>query len=419
MSGPVSSNNLASLPVGIVELGGNAFDVRGVIRLNSANPGLAYHFPTRIEGIRLGRHCRALHFLQSAAWARVFGIVAGQYVIHYADGTRQIVPLITGENLTDWFAGRDNSTVLSKTTKVAWRGENPVSRSLREELRLFDFRWENPRPDKEIASIDFVSAMAEPAPFLLAITTEEEGDRKATERLCSLARARSSPAELAVQGELFARQGRWSESATEYAKALELEPTNHVPYRALSSLLVARGDWDGYRRHCQRTVARFGGTKVPSIAEQMAKACLTLPSSGVDPARIESWADTSLTANPTNSAYPYYQIAKGWSEYRRGRFAQAVAWLSKSLNAKGAQPYRVAEGSLLRAMAEHQLKQPELARADLSAALNVVEVQMPKAQSDLGIAWLDWIITRQLVKEAKALIEGTERADRDAFSAKE
>jgi hypothetical protein len=39
-------------------------------------------------------------------------------------------------------------------------------------IRLFKTSWVNPFPDEEITSIDYVSAMSDAAPFLIAITAE-------------------------------------------------------------------------------------------------------------------------------------------------------------------------------------------------------------------------------------------------------
>jgi hypothetical protein len=56
--------------------------------------------------------------------------------------------------------------------KVAWRGENARSKNAGRSIRLFLTTWTNVVPDLEVESIDFVSALATPAPFLIAITVE-------------------------------------------------------------------------------------------------------------------------------------------------------------------------------------------------------------------------------------------------------
>ena len=39
-------------------------------------------------------------------------------------------------------------------------------------LRLFTTTWENPYPETQVFSIDYISAMEDAAPFLIAIAAE-------------------------------------------------------------------------------------------------------------------------------------------------------------------------------------------------------------------------------------------------------
>ena len=60
--------------------------------------------------------------------------------------------------------------VTSSQVSVAWIGNNVRSRARNYRLQLFRRTWENPTPEVEITSIDFVSAITGAAPFLIAIT---------------------------------------------------------------------------------------------------------------------------------------------------------------------------------------------------------------------------------------------------------
>lgn len=42
-------------------------------------------------------------------------------------------------------------------------------------VRLYRMTWENPHPEKEIATIDLVSAMKHTAVFVIAITVDRSG----------------------------------------------------------------------------------------------------------------------------------------------------------------------------------------------------------------------------------------------------
>ena len=161
-------NNLSALPTGLLQLGGAVFDVRGVVQLAGLDLLRAGgRFPQQISGIRIGQTCHQLHFLHAAGWQAHDGTRIGTYLIHYADGRTQAVPIIYGEDVRDWNAGGDSSNKLKRAT-VVWSGMNKQSRP----VRLFKSTWVNPWPTAEISVIDYVSAMERAAPFLVAITVE-------------------------------------------------------------------------------------------------------------------------------------------------------------------------------------------------------------------------------------------------------
>jgi hypothetical protein len=165
-------NDLSSLRAGVHTFDGVSFDIRGLVLLGSLHPALRYDYPSQVNGIPVGVSCSALHFLQATSWETAQDTVVGEDIIHYADHQLVRVPLIYGKNLADWWQWNDAPDVLSSHARVAWRGGSAASRRVKSTLRLFDFRWQNPRPEIEVTSIDFKSAMTVCAPFLLAITSE-------------------------------------------------------------------------------------------------------------------------------------------------------------------------------------------------------------------------------------------------------
>ena len=97
----------------------------------------------------------------------------GQYVIHFANGRAAHVPLVYGENIFGWLSVPDDPPAANPAMKLVWRGENTTSKRYGMEVRLYDFRWQNPHPESEIRSIDFESKMTLSGPFLMAITAED------------------------------------------------------------------------------------------------------------------------------------------------------------------------------------------------------------------------------------------------------
>ena len=124
-------------------------------------------YPREIKGIKIGRRCTRLHFLHSAGWAADGGTVVGRYVLRYSDGSSQTLPIVYGEDVRDWWIGTDKVVQL-KHAQVAWQGLT----SNGDAVRIYKRTWENPQPDREVASIEFISNMTICAPFLLAITVE-------------------------------------------------------------------------------------------------------------------------------------------------------------------------------------------------------------------------------------------------------
>ncbi|MBI4662028.1 MAG: hypothetical protein HY735_24665 [Verrucomicrobia bacterium] len=160
-------NDLAELPRGIQTFVDVEFDVRGVVQLGSLF--LAdEQFPEAVKRIVVRRRCQRIHFLHAAVCGRgKRGTLVGSYLMHYASGDTEEFTLKLGEQILDWWERPHDGTV--EKIEVAWKGTNEVARS----IRLFKSTWENPQPDVPVNSIDFLSAMNDAAPFLVAISAED------------------------------------------------------------------------------------------------------------------------------------------------------------------------------------------------------------------------------------------------------
>lgn len=86
--------------------------------------------------------------------------------------TNRIIPpsnRIVGQDLADWWS---QDRLETDRSLVAWEGTNEASQKVGRKIRLFKTTWENPSPETEIKSIDFLSSHGDAAPFLVAITVE-------------------------------------------------------------------------------------------------------------------------------------------------------------------------------------------------------------------------------------------------------
>jgi len=166
-----AGNDLATFPAGLPTLAGIEFDARGIVQLGSKSP-TASKFPAQAKGIAVHERCQRLYFLHAAGFGSVSdeGKQIGSISIHFA--TNQMsseVPIIYGRDVRNWHE-LPGELPAPAELRVVWNGQNAVSKRAGRSLRLFLTCWTNPAPEMEIQSLDYVSSMAVPAPFLLAIT---------------------------------------------------------------------------------------------------------------------------------------------------------------------------------------------------------------------------------------------------------
>jgi WD40 repeat protein len=167
----LAENSLARLPRGLQTFSGVNFDVRGVIQLGGLKFNFSERFPENIEGIRINLSCRRIHFLQATQWFLPDGTVIGHYTARYADGRLVEIPIVYGRNIRDWWA-HENEGPLPPNLSIAWSGRILDSLPTAQAIRVFEWKWENPRPETAIETLDFESSMTDCSPFLIAITLE-------------------------------------------------------------------------------------------------------------------------------------------------------------------------------------------------------------------------------------------------------
>jgi len=179
-------NTLASLPRGRQVFAGVAFDVRGLVQL--AGHEIASYgadlYPARVGGILVERWVQRLHFLHGAVSEVADGRGIGSYRVFFNTGRQIEVPVMYGHNVRALWQPANQDPLLPGAT-VAWRGQNPATRARGMELRLYRMTWENPWPGEEVVAVDFASAQANAAPFLVALTAEDAAlpeDRKRAAR---------------------------------------------------------------------------------------------------------------------------------------------------------------------------------------------------------------------------------------------
>ena len=167
-------NNLDRLPRGVHKLADTYFRIgETMVQVKGqASP----NWPESVTGIKVAARGTKLHILHATEQQTEPGTELGNYVIHYADGSQEKIPIVYGRNLVDWwhFPSQKNDP---SDAQVAWTGGNEMVDGRKAEdlkIRLFAFAWTNPHPDREIATIDVVSSNSACDPYLIAVTLERE-----------------------------------------------------------------------------------------------------------------------------------------------------------------------------------------------------------------------------------------------------
>ncbi len=104
--------------------------------------------PKAIRGVPINARCRAICFLHTAGWVskcREKGHVVFEYLIRYEDGSSAVFPVRNRIEIADWYM-----PVNLERATVGWRTSN--SRA----YGVYVTRWENPHPEKKIASLDII-----------------------------------------------------------------------------------------------------------------------------------------------------------------------------------------------------------------------------------------------------------------------
>ncbi|MDI6784850.1 MAG: family 20 glycosylhydrolase, partial [bacterium] len=81
-------------------------------------PAIAESFPEKVTGIPIHRKVIALSFLHTTAWSTESKKKVGQYIIHYADGTKSALDLVYGVNIHSW-----QDSVSTPEQILAWKGK--------------------------------------------------------------------------------------------------------------------------------------------------------------------------------------------------------------------------------------------------------------------------------------------------------
>ncbi len=127
-------------------------------------------YPEGVFEIPVGLKTTALYFLQTCSlppardrdlYSQKNPTALGGYVVNYADGTQQRIPLRYLTNISDW-----NGQLGPAQAVGLWQGHTAGGAL----ISLGAVEWQNPRSEVEIRSLDFTSALSSARPVLLGLS---------------------------------------------------------------------------------------------------------------------------------------------------------------------------------------------------------------------------------------------------------
>ncbi len=156
--------DMAALPRGESRFAGVDYNVRSfqtsplpsVIILNGEGAAKVENLPMQVTGIPVEKKVDALFFLQAFNQYRQPDMrrdrnpVVFQYVVHYADGKAETVPVRLGLEVDHWIS---NDPAGLRDAALAWAAPFPNDKS-GEQAVLYQMQWNNPRPDVAVQSVD-------------------------------------------------------------------------------------------------------------------------------------------------------------------------------------------------------------------------------------------------------------------------
>ncbi len=146
---PLEGENAKTFAAAVRGETGRDFDLRGVVRLAGTNWVQLRRTPApaAVTGIPVNRRLTRLQILHGTEVRERDGVQIGTYVLHYADGRKEEIGIVYGEDVRDKRCCSPGDDGTTRAT-VAWTGENEAVKKWRADgsLRFYLRNWNNPVP---------------------------------------------------------------------------------------------------------------------------------------------------------------------------------------------------------------------------------------------------------------------------------
>ena len=164
------------------------------------------------------------------------------------------------------------------------------------------------------------------------------------------------------------------------------------------TLRLAVDDYQGYRKDCQESFARFGNTTDALTARRIGFSCALSPQGVEDVADILPYT-TRVLSHETPS--DWYGVTLGLTEYRDGGFTQALNILARAPSSTG---FEGISALAVQAMAQQKLKQNDAPYHSLEQARRMYARSAGPGPGLRQDNWHPWLNCTILLREAEVLV---------------
>jgi serine/threonine protein kinase len=223
-------------------------------------------------------------------------------------------------------------------------------------------------------------------------------------------------------GEWHAFAGRWPAAADRFGglvRAITLvdsADTDDVSRSLLpaGAAICESGSPEAYQRFRHMAIARFAQSSKPIPAEHTLKTCLLKPADAALLRQLAPLAEIAAATLENPGPLPDQNML-GWRsfalalfEYRRNRYADALAWVQRGEAYPDYNRPRFASSRLVFALSCQRVNRNAEARDALKQARYLIEARFlapVDAVPEKNAPWFDWINARILLREASALVD--------------
>jgi WD40 repeat protein/serine/threonine protein kinase/Flp pilus assembly protein TadD len=210
------------------------------------------------------------------------------------------------------------------------------------------------------------------------------------------------------RGNTYASLEHWKEASADFAKAMELQKDDPLPYYRQALLRLQLGDIPGYRRVCADMLGQFGLEGNAESARWTVWTCVLAADVVANWKLPLQLAEQAAADNPTSYQALNYHAAV---LFRAGQYEEALQRLSEAeafWQPEDEKLYAREYNWLLLAMVHHRLGHPKDAREWLAKAAQSIDGEMQQVPKKLAAATA-WPWNRRLTlqffrREAEELL---------------